>query len=229
MFESQYPVDYVLTFVRKIMIVGWFVDELLCSRAPENLRFKLVTGKSQCRSNYTPLHESLFSMKWTRSAKVPYPAVWHRFQAKAPDSNEMICYTVEDLTEERYGDAIQHMCDHFTRDELMNQAKRLARDLVAMNDVVTLWKSMLPDRLSLICFRETSDEVVGVNILDVVSKFDKDDAKVRFRCTFSVTDYPNKLSIAYSLTAPYSKQSTTPSDMSRNKLRFLNGTESIAT
>lgn len=119
-------------------------------------------------------------MKWTRPAKVPYPMVWHRFQAKAPDSKRLIWYTVEDLPEERYGDAIQHMCDHFTRDELMNQAKGLARDLVAMNDVVTLWKAMLPDRLSLVCVREGSTEVVGVNILDVVSKSDKDGARVSF-------------------------------------------------
>lgn len=117
-------------------------------------------------------------MKWTRSVKVPFPSVWHRFQAKDLTSQQLVWYRVQDLPEDRFEDAIRHMCDYFARDELMNQAKGLAKDLVAMGDVVALWKAMLPDRMSLVCFREGSDEIVGVNILDVASRSDKDNAQV---------------------------------------------------
>ncbi|EAT34939.1 AAEL012870-PA [Aedes aegypti] len=131
-------------------------------------------------------------MKWTRSVKVPFPSVWHRFQAKDLTSQQLVWYRVQDLPEDRFEDAIRHMCDYFARDELMNQAKGLAKDLVAMGDVVALWKAMLPDRMSLVCFREGSDEIVGVNILDVASRSDKDNAQFNsaiFQAIYDTIEY----------------------------------------
>ncbi|XP_062534852.1 uncharacterized protein LOC134204037 [Armigeres subalbatus] len=135
-------------------------------------------------------------MEWTRPAKVLFPSVWHRFQAKAPMAKKQLAwYRVQDLPEDRFDDAIRHMCDHFARDELMNQAKGLSRDLVAMSDVVALWRAMLPDRLSLVCFREGSDEIVAVNILDVASKSDQDDRRFDsaiFQAIYDTIEYVSK-------------------------------------
>lgn len=119
-------------------------------------------------------------MVWKRPAEVPYPKVWHRFQAKGlQEDGQLEWYTVQDLPEDRFEDAIRHMSEHFARDEQLNKAKGLDQDVIGMEEAVQLWKIMLPERLSLVCFREGSDAIVGVNILGVASKYDKDELKVR--------------------------------------------------
>lgn len=56
-------------------------------------------------------------LHWSRPANVPYPSVWLQFKAKDSDSDELVNYRVEDLSEDRVDDAIQHMLDNFVKDE----------------------------------------------------------------------------------------------------------------
>ncbi|XP_062533696.1 uncharacterized protein LOC134202697 [Armigeres subalbatus] len=110
-------------------------------------------------------------MGWQRPEAVPYPKIWHRFQAKSLRIDSYSeWYTVQDLPKERFEDALRHMSSQFVRDEQMNKALRLKDDSTAMEEIVQLWKDMLSERLSLVCFREGSDEIVGVNVLGVASK-----------------------------------------------------------
>ncbi|XP_065079162.1 uncharacterized protein LOC135702089 [Ochlerotatus camptorhynchus] len=141
-----------------------------------------------------------FKMVWKRSADVPFPKVWHRFQAKAPDSDLLVWYSVQDLPVERFQDAVQHMKRHFARDEQLNKAKGLENDSVGMEEVVQLWKVMLPERLSLVCFREGSDEIVGVNVLAVATKSDKGALKftsATFQTIFDTIGYVSQQANVY--------------------------------
>lgn len=56
-------------------------------------------------------------MKWKRSNSVEYPKVWHRFKARDLNSDKLVEYRIEDLTEDRAEDAYQHMRDNYLAGE----------------------------------------------------------------------------------------------------------------
>lgn len=54
---------------------------------------------------------------WSRLPIVPYPNVWLEFYAKeSRDSDRIVKYWIQDLPEDRFNDAIQHLKDHFLID-----------------------------------------------------------------------------------------------------------------
>lgn len=56
---------------------------------------------------------------WVRPLdKVPYPNVWLEFEAKeSKDSDKLVKYRIQDLPEDRFDDAIQHMNENYMPDE----------------------------------------------------------------------------------------------------------------
>lgn len=57
-------------------------------------------------------------LKWKRPADVAYPKVYRRFHIKDIYSNEkLVSFTIQDLTEDRFEDAIHEMTEHYLRDE----------------------------------------------------------------------------------------------------------------
>ncbi|XP_058456539.1 uncharacterized protein LOC131433932 [Malaya genurostris] len=131
-------------------------------------------------------------MVWIRPANVPYPSVWHTFKAKDIDSDRLVNYVVQDLPEERFTDAVNHMLGIFIYDEPMCRAKKLAEDPASVESIRVLWQEMVKQRLVLVCFREGSDEIVGVNMTYAASKDDSKDytptAKL-WRDVYDAVDY----------------------------------------
>ncbi|XP_055551330.1 uncharacterized protein LOC129733829 [Wyeomyia smithii] len=117
-------------------------------------------------------------MVWTRPADVPYPSVWHTFLAKDLNSEEQVTYVVQDLPEERFEDAIKHMVGIFIYDEPMCRAKKLAEEQQSVDDIYALWREVVKQRLALVCFREGSDEIVGLNMTYASCKDDKHDSVI---------------------------------------------------
>ena len=64
-------------------------------------------------------------MPWQRPENVPFPSIWHRFQAKDTESDEIVNYVVQDLPEDRFEDAVNHMLKYFVHDEPLCKAKGL--------------------------------------------------------------------------------------------------------
>lgn len=58
-----------------------------------------------------------FSLKWKRPESTDYPKVWHTFQAKDIDSNGLIDYTIEDLPESQFQEAISILIENFCNGE----------------------------------------------------------------------------------------------------------------
>lgn len=51
---------------------------------------------------------------WKRPDNVPYPKVWLEFTAKeSKNSDRMVKYWIQDIPENRFDDAIQHLAEHF--------------------------------------------------------------------------------------------------------------------
>lgn len=61
--------------------------------------------------------ENIIQMKWKRPNTIEYPKVWSRFEARDLNSDKLVEYRIEDLTEDRAEDAYQHMRDNYLSGE----------------------------------------------------------------------------------------------------------------
>lgn len=121
------------------------------------------------------------NLLWRRPESVPFPQTWLKFQAKDLDSEKLVEYRVEDLTPDRFEDAIEHMSGDYFRDEPFCRGKNIVGDPSAMDAFKSKWRSLLEQRVSVVCYREGSNEIIGVNILAVYSKNDQEqEPKVKF-------------------------------------------------
>ncbi|KAJ6635825.1 hypothetical protein Bhyg_14411, partial [Pseudolycoriella hygida] len=111
-----------------------------------------------------------FDTKFIRPHNIPYPNIWLAFEA--PDVNgDMAKYRIQDIPKDRFDDAVQHMETHYIADETLCRARNLANDKKSVNDLKSIWKELIRDeKLSLVCFKEGSEEIVGINVLFIEEK-----------------------------------------------------------
>ncbi|XP_055617018.1 uncharacterized protein LOC129762608 [Toxorhynchites rutilus septentrionalis] len=137
---------------------------------------------------------------WKRPDGFPYPQVWRRFQVRDPLTGELEAYRVQDLPPERFEDAIDHMCNHFLRDEPICASLNLVGDTVGIEELSAVWRRVVEQRCAVVCFKEASDEIIGLNMLTVVSKEDSHKEPLKFKsaavqtfvdCTLYLTEKGN--------------------------------------
>lgn len=64
------------------------------------------------------------SSQWVRPNGVPYPNVWDTFDAKESKSSEKIVkFIIQDLPEDRFEDAVQHMAEIYMADHPISRGK----------------------------------------------------------------------------------------------------------
>ncbi|KXJ70640.1 hypothetical protein RP20_CCG022854 [Aedes albopictus] len=113
-------------------------------------------------------------MSWKRPAEPAFPTVWYTFQAPDPDNDDqLVTYRVEDLTEDRYDDIIQHYRDYFVDDEPIYASRNTILDEMAMKELSDFWRWCLEQRLTVVCYKEGSAEIVGANLLHMEQSDDK--------------------------------------------------------
>lgn len=110
------------------------------------------------------------SEKINRPSNIPYPNVWLTFNA--PDDNgDLVQYRIQDLPEDRFEDAVKHMLANFLLDESLCRARNMANDEQSVIDFTSIWrKAIFGEKLSLVCFQEGSDDIVGMNVLCIEEK-----------------------------------------------------------
>ncbi|KAG4073891.1 hypothetical protein HA402_014096 [Bradysia odoriphaga] len=136
---------------------------------------------------------------WIRPSHIPYPNIWLRFQAKDLDSDNLVEYIVEDLSEDRFDDAINFMTTKFLANAPMAKLRNGANDSMYVQDSVGIWKNILQQRITHVCFKEGSSEIVGLNFNYVASRNDppllgdiKSEAFLQNMRVFSIlSDYGN--------------------------------------
>ncbi|XP_063698460.1 uncharacterized protein LOC134829346 [Culicoides brevitarsis] len=109
-------------------------------------------------------------MSWTRPSNIPFPSVWHTFKAKDLDSDELVEYRVQDMPPEYHQKAMDLMQFDFLRDEVLCASTEISKDEVSLKEILELWQQMLKGNTVLACFRENSDELVGLNMVMVETK-----------------------------------------------------------
>ncbi|XP_055524503.1 uncharacterized protein LOC129718108 [Wyeomyia smithii] len=118
-------------------------------------------------------------MEWTRPEQPVIPQTWYTFKAKDVDSDRLITYRVEDLTEDRFDDVIQHYMENFLDDEPLCQSKKVSEDELSLAEIRGFWRWCLNKRMTIACYKKGSREIVGAYLLHVKGSKKLLDAKIR--------------------------------------------------
>ncbi|KAG5684339.1 hypothetical protein PVAND_013574 [Polypedilum vanderplanki] len=132
-----------------------------------------------------------------RPANLEFPKTYYKFNLKNKTTGEIEKYRVQDLPEDRFEDALDLMVNHFLPDEEINISRGLLKSQEGIKEHRELWAEMINQKFSIACFKDDgSNELVGVNVLNVCSKDDieeklniKDDA---FSDILALLDYTVK-------------------------------------
>lgn len=107
---------------------------------------------------------------WERPNNIPYPNVWLRFKAKDLDSDNLVQYRIQDVTEQDFDAVYENMKAFFFHDEPLNFGCRLVDDVLAHKEIYDDWKQVIKQKLSLVCYKEDTNEVVGCSLLRIKIK-----------------------------------------------------------
>jgi GNAT superfamily N-acetyltransferase len=107
-------------------------------------------------------------LSWSRPANVEFPKVWQEFEANDLDGS-IIKYRVQDLPEDRFHEAIYFMQRYHMESEVL-RVKRIRNDPVSFREITEKWWDCLRQKVTLVCFKENSNEIVGLNVLGIVTQ-----------------------------------------------------------
>lgn len=104
---------------------------------------------------------------------INYPRVYHSFKARDLHSEKIIEYRVQDFPRDRYDEGVQYMVQNFFEHEVMGKSRRIKSDRAAVDEISRFWYEILHRELSIVCFKENSDDIIAMNVMDVKSLNDK--------------------------------------------------------
>jgi GNAT superfamily N-acetyltransferase len=117
---------------------------------------------------------------WKRSEPVK-PQIWYTFKSENSASNEIEEFIVQDLPREKFGEAIDHMLEHFLSDEPICKSKNVKNDAAALKEICNLWRKVLEQNVVIACFKRNCSEIIGLNMLCVITKLDFKEFKLEVR------------------------------------------------
>ncbi|XP_028034965.1 uncharacterized protein LOC114246579 [Bombyx mandarina] len=115
-------------------------------------------------------------MVFLRPTNMAYPAIWRRFTVRRDGITTLL--RIQDLTEDLRGAALALMEKYFMSDEPPCKFIGIHNHPRAVAELKSLWNKSVKDNLSLVCVKDNDDSdptVVGVNVLTVISKADKEE------------------------------------------------------
>lgn len=68
----------------------------------------------------------------------------------------------------------------------------LLKDPVSLKEILDMWTDLFKQRVAMACFRENSTELVGVNMVYVTTKDEKDDYESKVNSSFFVLKSSSK-------------------------------------
>jgi len=100
--------------------------------------------------------------------------IYSTFKAKDKDSDEIIEYSIQDIPEDKFEEAINLYFEHFIKDEV----RKLHENQNALIELRHVWmEGIKKSRLGVACFK-CDGEMVGVNILSITDKNDEHSIEV---------------------------------------------------
>ncbi|CRK88768.1 CLUMA_CG002664, isoform A [Clunio marinus] len=112
---------------------------------------------------------------WARPNNVDFPITYSRFVTLDSDiDNKLIEYRIEDLQENRFDDAVHIIREKHLIDEPMKSSKGVRDCPISVQEMTENLRNMLRQNISLVCYKEGSNDIVAVNILGVITEAESD-------------------------------------------------------
>lgn len=105
---------------------------------------------------------------WKRPADIEFPQVWSTFEGNDNDGDTTE-YRIQDLPEDRFHEAIYIMQRYHMESEVL-RVKKVREDPTSFREITEKWWDCLRQRVTLVCFKMNSDEIIGLNVLGVVTR-----------------------------------------------------------
>ncbi|XP_011705800.1 PREDICTED: uncharacterized protein LOC105460999 [Wasmannia auropunctata] len=86
-------------------------------------------------------------------------------------------FTIQEIPENRYEDAIEHMCTYFLADEPTCSCLNVKNDYLFVQDISTIWRRLLMQGISIAAFIDNpigKPIIAGMNVLSIDAKSQKD-------------------------------------------------------
>ncbi|XP_070492969.1 uncharacterized protein [Chironomus tepperi] len=126
--------------------------------------------------------------KFLRPQSLKYPQVYGNFRTKNKNGDKLTDYLIQDLPEEYFDVALDLLVKEHLRDELFHESRGVLKNHDAVREAYNDWRRKLKNRFSIACFTCEGTDLVGVNVLGVVSKDDDDSDEINNQQTLEFKD-----------------------------------------
>ncbi|KYN03212.1 PREDICTED: uncharacterized protein LOC108773586 [Cyphomyrmex costatus] len=137
---------------------------------------RLYTQKVNIGAIGADLQKEIDEMRRIRPSEQP-PKIWQQIEKKNIDG-KLVKFTIQEIPEDRYEDAVQHMCTYFLADEPSCRCLNAINDPLFIQDMSTLWRLMVAQGISIAAFVDNPNGrkpvIAGMNALGVDVKNKKD-------------------------------------------------------
>ncbi|XP_011707011.1 PREDICTED: uncharacterized protein LOC105462181, partial [Wasmannia auropunctata] len=76
---------------------------------------------------------------------------------KTDKDGKLLKFTIQEIPEDRYEDAIEHMCTYFLADEPTCNCFNAKNDPLFVQDISTIWRLILTQGISIAAFIDNPD------------------------------------------------------------------------
>lgn len=109
-------------------------------------------------------------MEFKRPEGVVYPQIYKNFQVKSPDSDEIEEFIIQDLTEEFFDVAVDFIVENHAKGAVYHRAAGTLADESGLQKVRKNYRNAFEEKISLICLKKDTREVVGLNGLCIKTR-----------------------------------------------------------
>jgi hypothetical protein len=109
-------------------------------------------------------------MSIERAQGFEFPQIYSKFQSKSTN------YVIQDIPSSRFEEVIEFLVPRVLGGEPICEFSKIIEDPKAVESSRAIWRKILPQNASLVCLQAGTGEIVGVNILKVVSEGDDNQA-----------------------------------------------------
>ncbi|XP_011700237.1 PREDICTED: uncharacterized protein LOC105457329 [Wasmannia auropunctata] len=122
------------------------------------------------------LQKEIDKMQRFRSSDQP-PIVWKHIE-KTDKDGKRLKFTIQEIPEDRYEDAVEHMCANFLADEPTCNCLNAINDPIFVQDISTLWRLLIVEGISIAAFIDNPNGgkpiIAGMNAMGIDTKNQKD-------------------------------------------------------
>lgn len=109
-------------------------------------------------------------MEFKRRDGSLYPQIYSTFQVKVKDSDESEEFFIQDLTENFFDVAVDFIVENHARGAVFHRAANTLADEAGIQRVSNMYRNVFKEKISLICIKMGTNEVVGLNALTIKAK-----------------------------------------------------------